>query len=452
MDDIDEVEIEIEHDIESVYKEECGYFIVILMRGNTTGRRLKRTIFKSGIAQLSCGFSLMMLAIGGGYLESMNKYFIDNVYGASIHDLQWLVSFPSILFGIGSMIMIYYWASLCTNRTLLKSILNIYMCVNLFFFIFVFWLLCALGLSYRRGNVDWRNKDLTNQIFACVFFQFVFTVIYFVTILQYTLDISYFSEELEYEGIRLLEPYEPEVDLSEMNLSVACVEAFAVPCTYIIQAFDMFMACYRQILRYMAYRRRKAIEHQRERDKIKNTIWHRLRKTRYHLYYNYNISYYHYYYYYYYYLSLKLYTMGLAMYNRYKERYDDYRRNRQEQLDKEEEMKLLQKSAAINEKMERERQQLEEERKKRLEHEMWKKQIEEDHRKEQEEIARQEREIKQKAEEEEKAMKSMPTLSVQQFKSYWTSLGTSGQFQCKLKSGIIYFYFNLYQLIIIIII
>lgn len=135
------------------------------------------------------------------------------------------------------------------------------------------------------------------------------------------------------------------------------------------------------------------------------------------------------------------------MYNRYKERYDDYRRNRREQLEKEEEMKLLQKSVAINEKMERERQQLEEERKKRLEHEMWKKQIEDDHRREQEEIARQELEMKQKAEEEErlrkeeeeKAMTTMPTLSVQQFKSFWGNLGTSGQFQCKLKAGIYYY-------------
>ena len=291
------------------------------------------------------------------------------------------------------------------------------MTINLFFFIFTLWLLCALGLSYRRGNVDWRDKRLTQQIFACVFFSFIFTITYFVTVLQYTLDISYFSEELEYSGIRLLEPYEPEVDLSEMDLSVACVEAFAVPCTYLIQAFDMFMGCYRQILRYLAYRRRKAAERQRERDKVKNTIWHRLRKT-----------------------SLKLYTMGLSMYNRYKERYDDYRRNRQEQNDKLEEIKLLQKSKEINEKMERDRQQLEEERKKRLEHELWKKQIEEDHRKEQEEIKRQEEEQRQqeekkRQEEEEEKLKKMPTLSVQQFKQLWGDLGTSGQFQCKLKSA-----------------
>jgi hypothetical protein len=289
MDDNDDVEIDIRDiDIEDDYKEECGYFIVIMLRGNTTGRRLKRTIFKSGVAQLSCGFSLMILAIEAGYTEVMSKYFIENRYGASVHDLQWLISFPSILLGIGSMIMIYYWASLCTNRTLLKAILNIYMMINLFLFIFTLWLICALGLLYRTPNIDWQNRTLMQQMFACVFFTFLFTLIYFVTIIQYTLDISYFSEELEYSGIRLLEPYEPEVDLSEMDLSIACIEAFAVPCTYLIQAFDMFMGCYRQILRYLAYRRRKAAELERQRGKVKNTIWHRLRKT-----------------------SLKLYTIGI---------------------------------------------------------------------------------------------------------------------------------------------
>ena len=57
--------------------------------------------------------------------------------------------------------------------------------------------------------------------------------------------------------------------------------------------------------------------------------------------------------------------LGLGMYNRYRERYNDYRRDRQEKLEKNEEIKLLQKSKEINEKMERERQQLEEDRKKR---------------------------------------------------------------------------------------
>lgn len=136
------------------------------------------------------------------------------------------------------------------------------------------------------------------------------------------------------------------------------------------------------------------------------------------------------------------------MYHRYKQRFDDYRRDRQEKYEKTEEIKLLQKSQEINDRMERERQQLEEERKKRLEHELWKKQIEEDHRKEQEEFKlleeglalqeqekkRQEEEKKRKEEDEEK-IKMMPTLSVQQFKSLWGSLATSGQFQCKLKAS-----------------
>lgn len=284
MDDIDEVEIEIDRDIEEDYKEEFGYFLVILLKGNTTGRRLKRTVFKSGVSQLLCGFSLMVLAIRAGYTEIMDKYFVTPNYGASLHDLQWLISFPSMLLGVGSMIMIYYWASLCTNRTLLKAILNIYMMINLFFFIFTLWLICALGLTYRVSNIDWRDNKISSQMLGCVIFTFIFTIAYFITIVLYTLDLSYYSEELEYSGIRLLEPYEPEVDLSEMDLSVACVEAFAVPCTYLIQAFDMFMSCYRQILRYLAYRRRKAAELERQRGKIKNTIWHRLRKTSFKLY------------------------------------------------------------------------------------------------------------------------------------------------------------------------
>lgn len=42
---------------------ELGYNLIKSLRGRTSGRKLKRTIFKFGIIQLICGTSLTVITI-----------------------------------------------------------------------------------------------------------------------------------------------------------------------------------------------------------------------------------------------------------------------------------------------------------------------------------------------------------------------------------------------------
>lgn len=45
------------------FEGEWGYALIKALRGKSAGRRLKRNIFKFGVFQLVCNFSLLMITI-----------------------------------------------------------------------------------------------------------------------------------------------------------------------------------------------------------------------------------------------------------------------------------------------------------------------------------------------------------------------------------------------------
>ena len=49
--------------VQLFYLGELGYSLIKSLRGRTSGRKLKRTIFKFGIIQLICGTSLTVITI-----------------------------------------------------------------------------------------------------------------------------------------------------------------------------------------------------------------------------------------------------------------------------------------------------------------------------------------------------------------------------------------------------
>lgn len=90
-----------------------GFAMVNALKGRTTGRRIKRCIFKFGLYQLFFGIALMGIACWETtYYPLTEGWFAEVKYGSSIRNLTWVVSFPSCLMAIVGMVAIWYWASL----------------------------------------------------------------------------------------------------------------------------------------------------------------------------------------------------------------------------------------------------------------------------------------------------------------------------------------------------
>ena len=60
--DDDEEEIELIIDPDSRYENECGYWIIKMFRGQSTGRKLKKDIAKLSLTQFICSVAFMVLA------------------------------------------------------------------------------------------------------------------------------------------------------------------------------------------------------------------------------------------------------------------------------------------------------------------------------------------------------------------------------------------------------
>ena len=58
----DEDQIELILDPDSLYQNECGYWIITMFRGQSTGRKLKKDVAKISIAQFICSVAFMVLA------------------------------------------------------------------------------------------------------------------------------------------------------------------------------------------------------------------------------------------------------------------------------------------------------------------------------------------------------------------------------------------------------
>lgn len=111
----------VEEESDDEYAGEWGWTLVKALRGRTAGRRLKRNLCKYGFTQFVCGFTLSVLCVlEFNYYEGLN-FFFDAKYGSSLQSLMWVVSLPSFVCGIFTLLCVRYWASFTTNRDLLAS-------------------------------------------------------------------------------------------------------------------------------------------------------------------------------------------------------------------------------------------------------------------------------------------------------------------------------------------
>lgn len=124
-----------------------------MLRGTTTGRMLKRDIFKTGLTSFTAGMVLLIITVHEQYNFGYSSYFDTVQAGLSLMQLMWLVSLPSVLFGVMSFVIVKFWASLVTNRNIVILIMRVYMVIVFCLIGVICW--CIAGLLITFKGVKW---------------------------------------------------------------------------------------------------------------------------------------------------------------------------------------------------------------------------------------------------------------------------------------------------------
>lgn len=401
------------------YGNEFGYSLIRTLRGYSTGRRLKRDLFKQAASQLFSSVAVIIMSDQAARNFTVTNFFTNSVYGKSLLSLWWLISIIGLLLGLSTMFMIYHWASLVTNRELLSTVLKIYMLIQLVNWIFV---LATLVTTFQTfGEHPRYDTSLTVKTLFPFYLASVFFLLpYLLCICCYNMDLSYLNDELEFGGSIDEPDAHPDTwDLSGLSLE-ECVKAMiAYPVALLYQTLELLVAVYnlilriwRRILMYFADRAlRLQQEAARDRDKKKRKgLTARIAKT-----------------------ASRWLGSLLGKKKDAERRY----KARESEVSKESEqaLRLVEQAREEVERMEKDREALEQERQRQRDRE-------ELIRREAAEIGRADRERRQKEAEEkarkeaeEAAVNLSPTLSVVEFKALWSTLSVAGQFQCKLKEN-----------------
>jgi hypothetical protein len=131
------------------YSGECGWWIVVMLRGKSTGRKLKRDIFKVALSMLVFGFVLFVCTVFINRNFSATPYFGVENLGATLLSLLWLVSFPSCLEGILLMLFVKYWATLVTNREILLNLMRGTMIIMFMLLVSTGWCIGCMIMAFR---------------------------------------------------------------------------------------------------------------------------------------------------------------------------------------------------------------------------------------------------------------------------------------------------------------
>jgi len=429
----DEVRQAFVPDIE--FEGELGYSLLRAMRGRTTGRRLKRELFKQALVQIIVSVGMIIMTNQAANELIITRFFAKSTYCKSLISLWWLVCIIGFMLSFVTGFIAYGWPSLVTNRQLTSTILKIYMLIQFVNWIFT---LATLVTSWRtfRENTRYDLTPTEKALLPYYITSILFLFPYMLCICGNFMNISYLNDELEFGG-NILEPVRdaPEKvwDLSGMTLQQLFHALVAYPIAWGYQTLDLIMALYQLALRLkrrvQRYLDDRALKHQQElareaagrggKNKKRKGLAARVLKT-----------------------LTRWATMVLLFCMRRGKGGDEPTERRAADVETDPDPgqaggTLLHNPAAPSqedqERMEREREALEAERR-------YEREKEARVRREAEEIAKADRERRQRereAEEERQRQEALaagsPILSVPEFKALWSTLGVAGQFQCKLS-------------------
>ena len=420
-DDIEEIRSPLYPDVE--FGNEIGYSLVVSLRGRTTGRRLKRNLFCLGAIQLLVGTIVIIISDQAARSFEVTDFFSNSMFGKRLLSLWWLSSIIALLLSFPHFFMVFYWASLVTNRLLLMTVVRLVMLVQLVNWIFV---LATVITTFRTfgEKISFTNTTKDQKLLSYYLSSVFLLFPYLLCICNFSMDLSYLNDEIDYGGtVAEADPPPDTWDLTGLSLQELMRQIIAYPIALVYQTIELAVAVYNllrrlwaRVLRYMDDR---ALAHEQQlaraklekkkRKSLVTRMWRTLQRC------------------------CKSLVKGRSRSERYRLQQEREAREAEaaaaqkalesEQLlrsvtrDKDEAARL----EAEREAMEKERAYLRE-RDERLRREAAEAQAERD-RLEKEEA------LRRRKEEEDSA----PTMSVNEFKERWTSLPVAGQFQCKLK-------------------
>jgi phosphoglycolate phosphatase-like HAD superfamily hydrolase len=156
-----------------------------------------------------------------------------------------VVGYPSVIAGTFTLMAVRHWATLVSNRKLLANLMRIYQFIFLIMFIMTLWLTCAVFLIYRSVK-DWNATAQVASMRPYLICSMIFLLPYVVIIFLYTLDVSYLTNEIENGGnIEELNPPSYARDLSDVSLFQTCICVCGMPIILMIQCSDLFRALHR---------------------------------------------------------------------------------------------------------------------------------------------------------------------------------------------------------------
>jgi len=245
-----------------LYENEFFYRLVKMIRGSTAGRKLKRTIFKLSLVMMLCSFPLMVLAYIEDRTFEVGYYFtVVQKVGAALQPLMWLTGVPGFLLGAGSLIIIKYWASLCTNRKLLCNIMRVYAAVLVFYMIIVVYTVAVLFLTFG-GIKRWFDTMLLARIFPFYICTCIAIVPLLAGMVFYLMDVSYFVDEIGRPDSVIEEPDPPAdvMDLSDVTATQLILVTVSFPFVVFMQVLDLCVALQRAAVRFLRVQYRKRVQ------------------------------------------------------------------------------------------------------------------------------------------------------------------------------------------------
>ena len=389
------------------YSGEIGYWIVKLLRGTTAGRQLKRNIAKFTCYQIAAGIPFIIISAIVERSYNMSIIYTLSKYGASLLNLTYLIAICTLFLALCSILIIRYWASICTNRKLLLEIMRIYIILFIVVLILLVWLWCALFMTFKRvTNIEWTSNIVYTALFPVYLSTIIFGIPYTIALVYYCLDIWYLIFEIAENGADIEEPDIPSdvADLSDVSLKQALFFILVIPCVLSIQFVDLISAICRACSRYRAYRRKKAAEKEEKSIKSKRrSIFERIITT-----------------------FTKRIPFSTSVLPTDDSVSDKYVANVQ--------LQDMEKGREEIEQMERDRAEFEASRRRNIEEHSRKQEILEERERQRQYEEEQERQRIEEEKIREEDATNAYVLNITQFKTKWKSLPTGGSFQCKLKA------------------
>ena len=225
------------------FEDELGYGMIVMLRGRTTGRRLKREFCCFTTYQIIVAIALWLIAENEASIQYIVSFFEKTDSSA----LSWThaISIMCFIWSSVSVLILRYWSSIVSNRALFSTILKLYVLVFFIKFILVLIALVNVfntfgtGPRYGTGAGHDANNMLKYYILTVVFM-----LPYLVCVLLYGMNISFLNEEVEMGG-KISEPNSiGAIDMTGITLTECCTSILAYPLAIVYQCVELVYAVY----------------------------------------------------------------------------------------------------------------------------------------------------------------------------------------------------------------